>query len=363
MSKKIALYVSSFNLGGVERAFITLANSFIEDGYKVDFIVSINEGVLKNELNENVNIVDLKCKKLRGSFFKLYRYIKKTSIDLLITGPTYPNIIAIICNLLAFKKINLVVTQHSYQDVEMNNLGLIGKLAPHLIKLTYNHAHKVVAVSKGVKFDLIDNYGIQPKKIEVIYNAVLNESFFEKSEQPIEENIKKLIPHNDYFISVGRLEIVKNHTFLLKIYAKMRNNIPDFKYDLVILGDGSERQKITEKIKDLGIEKNVHLLGAISNPLPIIKEAKILIHTSLSEAMPLVYVESLAFNIPVVTSINKGALEVLDGVEQKKIIYNYNEDEYIEGILELLDNSDFSRPPNLEKFHSDVIKDSFLSLI
>jgi len=363
MSKQIAIFCSSFKLGGVEKALINLANSLVDDGYHVQFIVSLNEGILKNELSENVEIVDLRCKKLRNSFFKLYRYIKKTKLDVLITGPTYPNIIAIICNLFAFGKMKIIATQHSYHDVEMKSLGLVGRLAPFLIKLTYKFSYKVVAVSNGVKLDLVNNYKINPEKINVIYNAVLSDSFFKKSNEPIEEFILNQILNDNYLIAVGRLEIVKNYPFLINIYSKMKSEIPDFNYNLVILGDGIERLNLEKQIKDLGIENNVHILGAVSNPLPLIKKAKALLHSSFSEAMPLVYVEALALKVPVVTTINNGALEVLEGIEQKLILNSYDENFYIDGLLKILENCDFSNAPNLEKFHANKIKDSFLALI
>jgi glycosyltransferase involved in cell wall biosynthesis len=363
MAKHIAFFVSSLNLGGVERAFVTLANSFVEDGHKVDFIVSLNDGVLKSELDTRINIVDLKCSKLRNTFIKLYSYISKSSADILITGPTYPNIIAVICNLVAFKKLKVVVTQHSYQDVEMDNLGLVGKLAPYFIKRTYNYADKVVAVSHGVQNDLISTYNIDPSKIKVIYNAVINDSFFKKSNESVDELILKKDLPKDYLVAVGRLEIVKNYPFLLNVYAKMRSQIPDFKYDLIILGDGSERNNLETLTKELGIQKDVHFLGALSNPFPIIKNARVLIHTSFSEAMPLVYVEALALQVPVVTTINKGAVEVLNGVDQKIIVESYDEKEFISAVLIMLENNKFLDLPSLDKFHSDFIKESFLALI
>lgn len=358
MNKRhIAIFVSSFNLGGVERALVTLANSFVEDGHKVDFIVSVNEGVLKSELNIKVNVISFEETRLRKSFAKLYSYIKSTSADLLITGPTYPNIIAIICNLFVFNKTKVIVTQHSYHDVEMKNLGIVGKIAPYLIKLTYNFAHKVVAVSEGVRVDLITNYNINPEKVLVIYNAVLSDSFFEKSNELVEFNFS-----NNYLVAVGRLEIVKNYPFLLNVYSKMKSEIKDFNFDLVILGDGTERENLEKQILELKIQDNVHLLGAVSNPLPFIKGARALIHASFSEAMPLVYVEALALNVPVVTTTNKGAVEILNNIQQKVIIDSYNEDEFISGILEVLKNEYSKDNVFLDKFRSDRIRDSFLAI-
>ena len=58
MKKNIAFFTSSFNSGGVERALVNIANSFVANGHKVYFIVSLGEGILKNELNPSINIID-----------------------------------------------------------------------------------------------------------------------------------------------------------------------------------------------------------------------------------------------------------------------------------------------------------------
>ena len=137
---------------------------------------------------------------------------------------------------------------------------------------------------------------------------------------------------------------------------------PNFQYDLVILGDGCEKENLIKLVNHLDIESRVHILGAVSNPLPIISKAKLMVHTSYSEAMPLVYVEALALNVPVLTTVNKGAEEVLEGIQQKIIVNQGDETGFIEGILELINGCDFSIKPNLEKYNTDVIAKSFLAI-
>lgn len=363
MAKHIAFFVSSLNLGGVERAFVTLANNFIEEGHQVDFIVCQYIGELRDELNHKIKIIDFEGSRLRSCFFKLYKYIIKASVDCIITGPTYPNIIALLCNLMCFKKLKIIISQHSYQDIEMNNLGIIGKVAPFLIRNTYNQAEKIIAVSDGVRNDLIENYNVKSGKIKTIYNAVLDNSFFSKSQEEIAPTIAKILSLKPYLIAVGRLELVKNYSFMLNAFAVMKTTIPDFNYNLIILGSGSEMDNLKNEIRQLGIQDSVYLLGAISNPLPIIKGAKVFIHTSLSEAMGLVYVEALALKVPVITIYNEGAKEVLKDVVPKIIIPTHNQQDFINGILSIMDIDFTGEFPDLKQYYSDKIRDSYLALI
>ncbi|MGG7035218.1 MAG: glycosyltransferase [Flavobacterium sp.] len=364
MSKYIAFFVSSFNVGGVERAFVNLANGFVASGHKVDFIANQDIGQLRQELDEQVNVIVFKDGRLRKSVFQLYKYIKGSSVDCLIAGPTYPNIIALIANLLSFKKTKVIVSQHSYQDIEMSNLGLIGRLAPFLIKLTYNFAHKVVTVSEGVRRDMIANYNVRSDKAVTIYNAVLDAQFYQKSNEKVDSINEKIIGSKPFIVAVGRLEVVKNYSFMLKTFARIKSDNPDFPFDLLILGEGAERSAIENKIKELNLQNSVYLLGTMANPLPIIKRAKLFIHTSFSEAMPLVYVEVLALKVPVVTINNKGAEEILMDVQPKEIVDSHDEQKFIAAIIRMLDTKfatdDF---PKFEQFESEKIKDLFLEII
>lgn len=364
MSKKIAFFVSSLNVGGVERAFVNLANSFVEDGHQVDFIVCQYIGDLISELNLTINVVTLGDSRLRKSILPLYKYIKTSSVDCLITGPTYPNIVALFANFLAFNKTKIFVSQHSYQDIEMQNLGIVGKFAPLLIKRTYNFASKVICVSDGVKTDMIQNYGIKVDKVVTIYNAVLDNSFFKKAEAAIEKNYQSLINDRKYLVAVGRLEEVKNYDFMIHSFAKIKEDIVDFDYDLLVLGEGSERNKLEHLINFLGMKDSIHLLGNFANPLPIVRQARMLLHSSHSESMGLVYVEALALQVQIITLNNNGAQEILKNVKQKEIVASHDHDLFIAAILRSLDkNFEEEELPDLSSFHSDKIRNSYLELM
>ena len=364
MKKKVSFFCSSFTIGGVERAFVNLANSFVSQGHEVVFIVCRDIGQLKSELDSRVKVVILGDGRLRKCIFRLYKYIKDNHSDCLITGPTYPNIVALIANTLALKKIKVIVSQHSYQDLEMNNLGFIGRIAPVLIKLTYNWSHKIVAVSDGVRKDMIDNYNVKSKKIVTIHNAVLDQGFFVNSDKKINSSVQNTLKSSSYIVAVGRLVAIKNYIFMLETYAAIKKSNPNFNFNLVILGEGSERDNLEIDIKRLGIQDSVHLLGAYANPLPIIKGAKLFIHSSFSEAMPLVYVEALALKVPVVTIWNKGADYILKGVKTKEIVQNHDQDKFADAILKMLNiqfvDGDF---PSLKQYNSNNIMESFLKLI
>lgn len=61
-------------------------------------------------------------------------------------------------------------------------------------------------------------------------------------------------------VSVGRLNKQKNHSLLIDAFADIVNDYPEYK--LVIWGEGDEREKLENKIEQMGLKEKVLLPGA-----------------------------------------------------------------------------------------------------
>lgn len=101
-------------------------------------------------------------------------------------------------------------------------------------------------------------------------------------------------------IFAGNLVKVKNPLFALDIFVQLFRVHPKLK--LCVIGDGCLRFGMEKIIHDLGIERNVSLLGHVSNPEYYISRSKVLIITSFSESLPSVLLESCVLGVPVVSS-------------------------------------------------------------
>lgn len=312
MGKKVAFFLPSFDVGGVEQSLINLANALSEKS-QVELLVSANKGTLKEHISSNIPIIDLGSGKLRYTLWGVYQYIKSIQPTVLIAGPTFPNFIAIAANWLTGKKTRVIVTHHNFQDKEIKGLGFKGKIIPFLLKFFYERASYVVAVSNAIKDDLIKRYRINPKKVVKIYNLVIDKDFYAKSHA---YTIEKYLPPyvQDYVLFIGRLEEIKNCALLLNAFSKLKATLSYPDLHLVVVGDGKERGKLEALSHRLGINTSVHFLGSVANPLPILKAAKLLVNCSFSESMGCVLIEALALQVPVSASTTPGAMEVLKDV-------------------------------------------------
>jgi len=241
---KVSFLMRSAQGGGAERVMISLANSFVEKGYNIDFLFVHAEGPFIKELNKDIHIVDLKSTRAIYSLFKLYIYLLKNRPDVLISALNYINLIAIFsCFLLFFKKPKVIVTEHGTLSAVTKDLKGTGKVVPILMKFLYSHAKKIVCVSNGVADDLAEQLKIDRKKITTIYNPINFENIKSKKDIPlIHPWVGKDIP---IILGAGRLVDVKNFPLLIHAFLKVRAKV---NCRLVIIGEGEKRQDLEQLI-------------------------------------------------------------------------------------------------------------------
>lgn len=116
-------------------------------------------------------------------------------------------------------------------------------------------------------------------------------------------------------IAVGRLSPEKGQSGLLDAVASMIQGGSNVR--LTMVGDGPEEQRLKAKAVALGIADRVHFTGRLdeAGALAAIAAADALVLTSFMEGLPVVLMEALALNVPVVASRVAGVPELVeDGV-------------------------------------------------
>lgn len=164
---------------------------------------------------------------------------------------------------------------------------------------------RVIAVSQGVKDNLLEVVGLRPLAIRAIYNPYERAPFQRLAQAPAE------VPAGDFLIHVGAFEPRKRHDRLLRAYRASGVTTP-----LVLLGKGKEgeRARIEALIDELGLGDRVIIAGYQTNPYPFIARAKALVLTSDAEGLPRVLIEALLLETPVVSvDCPSGPREILSG--------------------------------------------------
>lgn len=95
-------------------------------------------------------------------------------------------------------------------------------------------------------------------------------------------------------LAVGRLHAVKDHAFLVRACAELRER--DVNFECLIAGEGPERRHLEKLIRKCGLEGRVRLLGHVGRDdlNALYARADVVVLTSRSEGIPLVLVEAMA---------------------------------------------------------------------
>lgn len=106
-------------------------------------------------------------------------------------------------------------------------------------------------------------------------------------------------------LSVGELNKNKNHETVIKAIAKINN--PNVYY--VICGQGVLENYLRDLTKELGLEKQVHLLGFRKDIPEICKGSDLFVFPSLREGLGLAALEAMASGLPIITSNVHGIVD------------------------------------------------------
>ncbi|MGL6023622.1 MAG: glycosyltransferase, partial [Cetobacterium sp.] len=212
-----------------------------------------------------------------------------------------------------------------------SHAGLGGKLKDKKKENNRKYYSDIITINEEMKKCYEKNtskYGI---KIHKIHNFLDEKVILEKSLEKIDESLGK------YIISVGALTENKNHYTLINAFKKLVDK--GIKENLVILGEGKEKENLEKLIKDLKLESRVKLLGGKSNPYKYIKQSLFFVQCSYSEGFPLVLLESMILKKAVISTDNYGAREILENGNYGIIVEN-NLEKISEEINSLIKNTE-----------------------
>lgn len=135
---------------------------------------------------------------------------------------------------------------------------------------------------------------------EILSNAIPAAEYSFREEQKRIQREKWKIQPNELLVGhVGSFTIPKNHLFLLDIFQEIRKRTPA---KLMIVGEGSQRSVIQEKIRKLGLEEDVILTGLRSDVADILQAMDVFVFPSLYEGLPVTLVEVQASGLPCLIS-------------------------------------------------------------
>ena len=172
-------------------------------------------------------------------------------------------------------------------------------------RLGMESADHVIAVSRLTRDIVVDQYGIAPDKVSVVYNAIDQESGSMHAERSIGKGQEKMV------LFLGRITMQKGPEYFLEAAKKVLDEMDDVKF--VMAGSGDMTRRMIEKAAAMGIGHKVAFAGFLQGEdvNRIFRMADLFVMPSVSEPFGLVPLEALRNDVPVLISKQSGVAEVL----------------------------------------------------
>ncbi|MDW3094146.1 MAG: glycosyltransferase [Gammaproteobacteria bacterium] len=382
---KVAIFVNSLSGGGMERAMLNLANHFAINGLDVDLLVASKKGQLLTEVTENINLIDLKNYRSSRKSIRLWllksllsveylffilmfiwklpkaikvipslaEYIDDHSPDVIMSTPTTANLALIWASSYCKFDNKVFLREASTLSQELKHKrSLFFRMIKRFVSKWYDKSDGVICVSEGVRQDLISNFSVQSSKLHFLYNIIDIEGIKKRSMSC--EYKDQINNYGKYILSVGRLEKQKDFETLIRAFKLIvdRTNC-----NLVILGEGAERQSLEKLIEDLSLSGRVEMPGYYVNPYPFIKYCEVLALSSRWEGCPNVLREALVLQKKIVsTDCPSGVRELLEGGKWGALVEIGDVDHYSRELEKMINSKFIPNNSKAEEMNFEAIR-------
>ena len=286
---KLTFVTSTLHAGGAERVISLLANSFCQKGYEVG-IVCINKHLVFYPIDEKVKVWfaedEVKSPSILKKVLWLRNHIKNDRPDVVIAF-----MLEVYCVTLA-SLIGVSVPVISSERIDPHFFGRAkGLLRWLLLRRT---THLVV----------------QTVRIKDFYSAKL-QSRTTIIPNPVTDKVFSLTPtlKQKRIIAVGRLAYQKNYPMMFRAFAKVHHDFPD--WQLVVYGNGPQKEEIRGVIERLGMEGHIILAGKSDHVVEEMNKSSLFVMSSDYEGMSNALLEAVCVGLPVISTDVSGARDLI----------------------------------------------------
>ncbi|MFD2305641.1 glycosyltransferase family 4 protein [Enterococcus termitis] len=216
----------------------------------------------------------------------------------------------------------------------------------------------VICVSSAAKRILATKSKLAEKDIQTIYNTIDDQTSF----GTVDMQLEQLKEDGNFVVTqVSRLVDYKGVYEFIEIANKVAKSHSTIKFCLI--GNGPEKQNLRERIKELGLEKTVFVLGAKKNVLKQLEAIDLMLLCSSKEGLPLAPIEAFYKGIPVIGSNIDGTKEEIEHEINGFLIPQKDTSEFAQKIIFLVQNPKVfqqMKKEALKSFEAKFTKENYL---
>jgi len=238
------------------------------------------------------------------------------------------------------------------------NVHKIKKIVYHIVdRFSKNTFKKHITVSCAINKRLISEYYIHKDRVVTIYNGIDVNIYKADRDSSLRSITRKDLKIDGKEIAigvVGRLVWEKGIEYLLEAVSMLKTNKPNIR--LVITGEGPLKNKLVSLAKSFKIDGMCKFTGFKKDVAMILDAIDIMIIPSLSEGFPMIVLESMAMNKPIIATNIKGIVEQIENEKSGLLINPRSPNEIANAIEELIANPLKAKKLGIEA-RKKVVKD------
>jgi glycosyltransferase involved in cell wall biosynthesis len=293
---QLTFVIYSLQAGGAERVLSIIANYWSGKSQKVT-VITLDDGSKPSfyDIDSRIQQVSLDVAAASKNGFagilnnfrrlyKLRRAIRAAQPDSIISFMTETNVLTLIATIGLVTPV--VVTEHTDPWT-----GPVADIWAKLRLRLYPRASRVVLLNERAQEFFDKSPGI---KTMVMPNPIVIETENEPGDMDYE------VPGEHLIAAMGRLSREKCFDLLIRAYSSFAAEYSD--WNLMILGEGPERDSLEALIDELGLGDRVKLPGTIRYPHVMLKRADMFVSSSELEGFPMALCEAMACGLPVIAT-------------------------------------------------------------
>ena len=207
---------------------------------------------------------------------------------------------------------------------------------PFLMKYICLRSVSILIINANDFRNDLSEFGIRNDNIKYVPNYVEINSNRNRSNKN----------HQQVIATIGNLRANKNHSFFIDLMSEIIESSPNTIGWIIgqpVDDEPNIENELLNKIKSMGLQGKVLLLGFHPNPLKLLRKSKVFVLPSLSEGAPNVILEAMSIGLPVVAS-NVGGIKDLIRSHKNGFLLDKNDKEgFKEIILKLLNDTRYNK--------------------
>lgn len=341
---KILFLHSQLVCGGAEQALFDLVNLMDKARFDITVLVQYDGGIWEQKFQDaGINVVSIwSCQKAsRNPIVKLQNFYKRDRIVKAMKNDGEG--LLDIC----FSQTFDIIVSYSIWFMQSMCFSKTAK--------TIKYIHGDIASNTDYRKNILKSLNLIRKFDRIICVSNMACSSFQRVTGITENVVVHFNPLNSMNVrylagersifsgeipvicAVGRLVKEKGYDRLIRIHKRLIES--GVKHELVIVGDGPEKERLDNLVAEINANDTVVLAGYQANPYPYIKHSKFLVCSSFTEGLPVIAMEALALKVPIVSSAP--SVREVFGDEVCGLITEVGDESLEAGIRRMLTDQEF----------------------